>query len=322
MTEISAGPDISSKTCPYCQTRIGQGARAVVCDACGMPHHAQCWEHNDGCTTFGCRHAPGSEPYEPEDTDYHDEMEIVLHYPDGRSVRDVQPAYARHNDINLTQGNQPYSTRTGFGSSGVMWGLIGVVLLVCLMAVAVYVTSARSRSYPPVMPEGQYGYGGRPSDADAAYVEAMRADPAVLASEFNRGLTLLGLGENAGDFKIDDLLESAKRGETRNLDEADWCFKVCIRAVSTMDSNTEIQPLGMKKPELDAKLHLYQALSAVLRTVAYDAAGQHDQDMLWSHIAWGYITVIKQSSYTSPEFSERVQTLERILNGLRRNEGR
>ena len=45
---------IIGKTCPYCQTPIKPGAPAVVCSACGMPHHADCWQENGRCTTFGC----------------------------------------------------------------------------------------------------------------------------------------------------------------------------------------------------------------------------------------------------------------------------
>ena len=42
------------KTCPYCKTEIKEGEEIKVCPACGIPHHAGCWEENKGCTTFGC----------------------------------------------------------------------------------------------------------------------------------------------------------------------------------------------------------------------------------------------------------------------------
>jgi hypothetical protein len=42
------------KTCPYCQYPIKAGVLVVVCPACGMPHHEDCWAENHGCTTFGC----------------------------------------------------------------------------------------------------------------------------------------------------------------------------------------------------------------------------------------------------------------------------
>jgi len=54
VTNVIAGPGVAGKNCPYCQTPIKPGARAIVCDACGIPHHIECWQHNGGCTTFGC----------------------------------------------------------------------------------------------------------------------------------------------------------------------------------------------------------------------------------------------------------------------------
>lgn len=42
------------KICPYCKTIITQTDEIVVCSACEMPHHKNCWVENRGCTTFGC----------------------------------------------------------------------------------------------------------------------------------------------------------------------------------------------------------------------------------------------------------------------------
>ena len=33
-----------------------------LCPGCGTPHHHDCWEENQGCTVFGCSHAPKDEP--------------------------------------------------------------------------------------------------------------------------------------------------------------------------------------------------------------------------------------------------------------------
>lgn len=46
------------KTCPYCQTPLKPGAEVVVCSECEMPHHADCWQDNNGCTTYGCNGKP------------------------------------------------------------------------------------------------------------------------------------------------------------------------------------------------------------------------------------------------------------------------
>ncbi len=42
------------KTCPYCQFPLKADSEVVVCAACRIPHHRECWQENGGCTTFGC----------------------------------------------------------------------------------------------------------------------------------------------------------------------------------------------------------------------------------------------------------------------------
>jgi len=58
MQRVIAGPDIIGKVCPYCQSAFEPGGPLAVCTACRMPHHAACWAHNHGCTTFGCSEMP------------------------------------------------------------------------------------------------------------------------------------------------------------------------------------------------------------------------------------------------------------------------
>lgn len=47
--------DYIGKTCPYCKSEFKEGDNIVVCSDCDMPHHAECWVENQGCTTFGCQ---------------------------------------------------------------------------------------------------------------------------------------------------------------------------------------------------------------------------------------------------------------------------
>lgn len=49
--------------CPYCrmETGTGEGER-IDCPGCGTPHHPDCFQENEGCTVFGCSHAPVDEP--------------------------------------------------------------------------------------------------------------------------------------------------------------------------------------------------------------------------------------------------------------------
>lgn len=46
--------DYTGKICPFCKTEFKPGDEIVVCSACDMPHHKDCWIENQGCTTFGC----------------------------------------------------------------------------------------------------------------------------------------------------------------------------------------------------------------------------------------------------------------------------
>ncbi len=59
------------KICPYCRTTIEPGLAVVICPQCGLPHHADCWEENGRCTTFGCQGgAPATAAPPPEDRRY------------------------------------------------------------------------------------------------------------------------------------------------------------------------------------------------------------------------------------------------------------
>lgn len=45
---------MTGKKCPYCQFPIKQDSEVLQCPGCKVPHHRECWEENEGCTTFGC----------------------------------------------------------------------------------------------------------------------------------------------------------------------------------------------------------------------------------------------------------------------------
>lgn len=44
----------AGKICPYCKTEIGKDDETVICSECGISHHKDCWEQNNGCAIFGC----------------------------------------------------------------------------------------------------------------------------------------------------------------------------------------------------------------------------------------------------------------------------
>jgi hypothetical protein len=51
---ISTGEIGADVCCQVCGTSPTP-QETVLCDRCGAPHHAECWEYNGGCAIFGCR---------------------------------------------------------------------------------------------------------------------------------------------------------------------------------------------------------------------------------------------------------------------------
>ncbi len=45
----------TGKICPYCKSAFQEDDEVVICSACDMPHHKECWVESKGCTTFGCQ---------------------------------------------------------------------------------------------------------------------------------------------------------------------------------------------------------------------------------------------------------------------------
>lgn len=48
-------------TCPYCGNTI-ESLEVPECPDCGVPHHAECWIANNGCSVRGCTQAPPDDP--------------------------------------------------------------------------------------------------------------------------------------------------------------------------------------------------------------------------------------------------------------------
>ena len=64
------------KTCPYCKTELKETDEIVLCSACRMPHHKECWIANNGCTTFSC---PGTIDYpNPQEDEPEEALEILF----------------------------------------------------------------------------------------------------------------------------------------------------------------------------------------------------------------------------------------------------
>ncbi|MBC7287510.1 MAG: hypothetical protein H5T86_05580 [Armatimonadetes bacterium] len=56
------GQEFLGRICPYCRFPLKQGERMIVCPACKVGHHADCWNENGGCTTYGCQYSPQAHP--------------------------------------------------------------------------------------------------------------------------------------------------------------------------------------------------------------------------------------------------------------------
>lgn len=57
----AAGDEVG-KTCPYCRFPLKPGEQVITCPACKVPHHADCWSENRGCTTYGCSGTAAAAP--------------------------------------------------------------------------------------------------------------------------------------------------------------------------------------------------------------------------------------------------------------------
>lgn len=60
----AAGDEVG-KTCPYCRFPLKPGEQVMTCPACKVPHHADCWSENRGCTTYGCQGTAAPAPPPP-----------------------------------------------------------------------------------------------------------------------------------------------------------------------------------------------------------------------------------------------------------------
>ena len=64
--------------CPFCLSPVLPTEDSVVCSACGIPHHRECWRLNGRCTTYGCVGRPVPVPREPTTEALEDELGLEL----------------------------------------------------------------------------------------------------------------------------------------------------------------------------------------------------------------------------------------------------
>jgi hypothetical protein len=46
------------RACAICQTLIARGEPVGACPGCEAPYHADCWQENGGCGSYGCALSP------------------------------------------------------------------------------------------------------------------------------------------------------------------------------------------------------------------------------------------------------------------------
>ncbi|MGI6294808.1 MAG: RING finger protein [Armatimonadota bacterium] len=116
------------KTCPYCQYPIKPGEPVIECGQCGMPHHKACWEHNGGCTTYGCSGTQSHQPVHsniPPGSDYIDLTDIGQEWD-----TEVAPSYQPPPNAGSTGSEAPLvaASKSLAGSGGVIGAIIGGII--------------------------------------------------------------------------------------------------------------------------------------------------------------------------------------------------
>jgi TM2 domain-containing membrane protein YozV len=79
---------MTTLVCPYCRTNIAAGDEPLICEGCGVAHHADCYAENGGCTIFGCSKAPADEPKVSVSTP---ELTVASKPPPARVERRLPP---------------------------------------------------------------------------------------------------------------------------------------------------------------------------------------------------------------------------------------
>ncbi|MCE5241530.1 hypothetical protein LLH23_23955 [bacterium] len=115
------------KTCPYCRFPIKPDEQVIACPACKLPHHADCWTENRGCTTYGCRGAAGAAPMPTGPTPA---MPSTLS-PTGGQVPGLD--YLRANELTARANNALYLAIIGLFCLCLPVGLVGLFMALAVL---------------------------------------------------------------------------------------------------------------------------------------------------------------------------------------------
>jgi hypothetical protein len=125
--------------CPYCLTIILDSEKHLICPGCEVPHHKECWQQNDGCTTFACEgKALVNRNMADKDYDFEDLVEeyslnkIVINMED--LFDDINSSAKKdvNQDRRLPANNRRSSSRSGWLST-LFW-----ILFICGLLIWLY----------------------------------------------------------------------------------------------------------------------------------------------------------------------------------------
>lgn len=314
LSESTAGPDIAGKLCPYCQNRIAAGSSAVVCPGCRTPHHAECWDYNGGCTTFGCRNAPGAEtpgPARPVPmTD--DSLGIVLHpgpggvSPFGVDARPSQPhgaAVDMQRVLDHPKRNLSW-----------LWAAMSVAVLAAMIGAVLIIHRPASPATPYLQQADQHIKQGDSERAAQECSQAIAVDQNCVGAYYRKGLILLGFTDRRAGDRLSQLIDQASRGETCDLDAADDCFRQCIQR-APRGEDTDVGGTSLTGSQIIASSKLNLALTATLRVAANRESGHPDYASQWAATARQYVGQAKQSDLDSKGY-DMANTIEGLLDEL------
>lgn len=113
------------KTCPYCQYPIKPGVSVTTCEKCGIPHHADCWDHNRGCTTFGCTGASAHSMHSQSVTTAPSVIDLSNTMNEPEPTRMVLPSFLRRNEPTGSEHSLRTRSRKIEQIAGIIGGILG-----------------------------------------------------------------------------------------------------------------------------------------------------------------------------------------------------
>jgi tetratricopeptide (TPR) repeat protein len=169
-----------------------------------------------------------------------------------------------------------------------IWGILGALLVLVIVAGALTLVWMQ----PEQRARREYRAGLRAqlaNDFEKArthYREALRLDPRMGLAAFSIGTTHLRFGDPAMTVAIQQLMDRAVWGQTKDLDEADRWFREAIRIGQELPPGTRLIDERINTPpRLRAFAHVCLALTAYLRANAALLADQFDDGMSWYRVA-------------------------------------